>query len=142
MRKEYVVGSRAFFGGIEGFVPGDRDTLILVDYPENECGIAFGIRSEMRLKGNCYLFYRRKPKEQMFSDCVDPIEVGKFLVPEVAKDLGLSIDDIKTLEPLVSQLEGKHLYEADIYNAYLSNEDFILTEEQKIRAYETYQKYR
>ena len=55
MKTEYIVGSNAFFAGMDGFVPKDNDRLILVD-DASECGLPITAHPEMRLKGNCYFF--------------------------------------------------------------------------------------
>ena len=60
-----------------------------------------------------------------------PMEIGKFLVPEFIKEFKLSIDDLKKLEPIVAKLDDKHKYEEVIYNAYLENNDFVLTDEKQ-----------
>ncbi|MDY5807044.1 MAG: hypothetical protein SPM04_05820 [Lachnospira sp.] len=71
-----------------------------------------------------------------------PMEIGKFLVPEFIKEFKLSIDDLKRLEPIIAKLDDKHKYEEVIYNAYLENNDFVLTDEQIQEAYRVYNKYR
>lgn len=71
-----------------------------------------------------------------------PMEIGKFLVPEFIKEFKLSIDDLKRLKPIITKLDDKHKYEEVIYNAYIENNDFILTDKQRQNAFETYTMYR
>ena len=140
MKTEHIVGSNAFFVGMDGFSPKDNDRLILVD-DASECGIPFSTHSEMRLKGNCYFFYRRLPKDEMIDNCIkskDSIVVGKFLVPSVVRDLGLTIDDLRRLENTVSSLDEAHTYEKVIFRSYLENGDFILTDKQREEAFRIY----
>ena len=144
MRTEYIVGSNAFFTRMVGFCPSDNDRLILVD-DASECGIPFKTHSEMRLKGNCYFFYKRLPKDEMIDNCIaskDPMVVGKFLVPAVARDLGLTAEDLRRLEDVMPLLDDRHKYEEVIFRAYLENNDFVLTDEQRQEAFESYGKYR
>lgn len=144
MRTEYTVGSRAFFAGMDGFSPKDSDRLILVD-DASDCGLPITTHSEMRLKGNCYFFYKRLPKDEMIDNCIkskDPIVVGKFLVPSVAKDLGLTVDDLRRFEDIISLLDEAHTYEKIIFQAYLKNNDFSLTDEQRQEAFREYNKNR
>ena len=54
----------------------------------------------------------------------------------------MSIDDLKRLKPIIAKLDDKHKYEEVIYNAYLENNDFVLTDEQRQEAYRVYNKYR
>lgn len=68
--------------------------------------------------------------------------VGKFLVPEFAKYLNVSIDDLKMLQPLIDSIDEMHEYERIIYNAYIQNNGFFLTEDQLQTAYDTYKKLR
>ena len=140
MKTEYIVGSNAFFAGMDGFVPKDNDRLILVD-DASDCGLPITTHSEMRLKGNCYFFYKRLSKDKMIDNCIkskDPIVVGKFLVPSVVRDLGLTIDDLGRLEDTVSSLDEAHTYEKVIFRAYLKNKDFTLTNEQREEACRIY----
>ena len=77
----------------------------------------------------------------MINNCIkskDPIVVGKFLVPSIARDLGLTIDDLRRLEDTVTSLDEAHRYEGVIFHAYLENNDFILTDEQRREAFNTY----
>lgn len=70
------------------------------------------------------------------------MEVGKFLVPEVAEYLGFTIEHLKQLKPVVDRLDGKHEYEKIIFNAYIAHGDFVLTRDERDLAYEEYRKNR
>ena len=52
-----------------------------------------------------------------------------FLTPEVAKEIGLTIEDLPLLEPMLKKLDTKHKYLEIIYYAYLENGSFTLTQE-------------
>ena len=67
-----------------------------------------------------------------------PMAAGKFLVPEFARELGMDIDDLERLRPLSEKLDEKHLYEKVIYDAYIENGCWGLTDEQRIEAYRIY----
>ena len=69
-----------------------------------------------------------------------PMEIGKFLVPEVAKYLGFTISHLKKLTPVVEKLDNKHKYEKIIFDSYLENNGFYLTQEQRDDAYIEYRK--
>ena len=66
------------------------------------------------------------------------MELGKFLVPEFARELQMNIDDLERLRPLAEKLYDKHLYEKDIYDAYIENGCLVLTAEQRMEAYRIY----
>ena len=52
--------------------------------------------------------------------------------------LGVSLGDLKRLAPCFENLDGKHAYERLIYEAYLANGSFTLTDEQREKAYKEY----
>ena len=102
---------------MSGFNPHDDDIFCLVDSPR-ECGIMFGTRLEMKLN--------------------DAMTAGKFLVPDVAKYLDFTIEDIQKLSPLFEKLDERHIYEKVIFNSYIENGGFFLTPEQRQKAFEAY----
>lgn len=135
-----LVGSRAFFSGIEGFKSKDTDFLVLVDNPTD-----FQWRREQSLRGVCTFYYKKETPTQMIQrtlEADDPLLIGKFLVPEVAKAIGATVDDILPLEPLLDKLDDKHKYEALIFNAYKANGKFSLTAKQCKQAFNAYQQAR
>ena len=67
-----------------------------------------------------------------------PMEMGKFLVPEIAECIGFTLDHLRKLSPVVERLDEKHAYERIIYEAYLTNNGFFLTKDQRDLAYESY----
>lgn len=140
MDKQFTVGSRAFFSDMPDFRSKDSDILVLMDEPAG-----FQWRREQQLRGVSTFRYKREPIAQMIQrtlDADDPLMVGKFLVPEVAAELGVSVADILPLQPLVSKLDDKHKYYAVIFNAYQANGSFTLTKEQRDEAYTEYWKAR
>lgn len=140
MDKQFTVGSRAFFSDMPDFRSKDSDILVLMDEPAD-----FQWRREQQLRGVSTFRYKREPIAQMIQrtlDADDPLMVGKFLVPEVAAELGVSVADILPLQPLVSKLDDKHKYYAVIFNAYQANGSFTLTKEQRDEAYTEYWKAR
>ena len=125
--KPIVVGSRAFFSGMEGFRSKDKDFIILESNP-----IGYKWRREQSLRGICTFFYKLEPAIDMIRRTIsngDPLLVGKFLVPEFANAIGATSDD-------------KHAYYKVIFNAYISNNAFNLTDEQRDAAFKLYQEAR
>lgn len=72
----------------------------------------------------------------------NPLLVGKFLVPDVAKAIGATIDDILPLEPLLDKLDHKYKYLALIFNSYKTNAKFSLTAKQRKQAFDSYRQAR
>lgn len=134
--KKFVVGSRAFFNGIKGFHSKDQDFLIFEENP-----IGYVLRHEQSLRGVCTFWYKKLPAPDLVQRCLnarDALQLGKFLVPEVAAELRMSVDDIRPLETLLPLLDEKHRYYEIIFRAYLTNGSFRLTEAQRLEAYKSY----
>lgn len=137
MNKRYLVGSQYFFKGFSDFVPKDLDELILEENPKD-----YKIKMQITGKGKC-LFKWRKLKPQQFIEYTKlPMELGKFLVKEVCQEIGFTIEHLKQLKPIVDKLDEKHLYEKVIWESYIENNDFHLTNEQLSKAYDLYKEKR
>lgn len=135
-----LVGSRAFFDGMEGFNSKDADWLVLTDEAEG-----FEWRMEQSLRGECTFVYKTQTAQEMVQrtlDSGDALLVGKFLVPEVAEAIGASVEDILPLEALLPSLDDKHRYVATIFEAVKKNGTFNLTPEQLAEAYVVYKEAR
>lgn len=132
-----LVGSRAFFDGVDGFHSKDRDYLILVEQPQN-----FNWRREQNLRGMCLFEYKKDTPTAMIAKTLevgDALLIGKFLVPEVAQAIGATVGDILPLESLLPKLDAKHQYEAIIFEAIKTNGTFTLTDRQRQEAFRQYQ---
>lgn len=135
-----LVGSNVFFKDIEGFNSKDTDILELVDNPTD-----FKYLRQFRFKDKCVFQWKRMTPEKFIEVTLQnntPMEIGKFLVPEFIKEIGITIDHLKQLSFLIEHLDDNHKYEKVIYDLYMTNNDFILTDEQLNEAYNTYLKYR
>ena len=134
--KKILVGSNAFFKDFKGFKSKDKDYLVFIDNPED-----FKIRKEICLRGIDMFYYKRLSPIEMINYTLEtnnPLLIGKFLVPEVAEELKLSVSDILPLEPMLSKLDEQHQYQVIIFNHIKNNNSFILTEEQLEEAYQFY----
>lgn len=131
-----LIGSKAFFSGIKGFRPSDTDMLYLEDNPKD-----YNYVKQIRISGNCEYYWKNMPKEEFISYALNrgpAMQLGKFLVPEFVKAIGFTIYDLKQLQPLVDKLDDKHKYEKVIYDSYIENGEFKLTDEQLQKAYLEY----
>lgn len=138
--RQYLMGSSYFFGCFKDFKSHDVDYIILEDNPKDYINV-----KNIRGRGQD-IFYWRKMDPKEFIEITlagkTPMQLGKFLIPEVVEAIGFTIEDLKLLEPLVFRLDNKHLYERIIYYSYINNNKFSLTNEQRIQAYQVYRKYR
>ena len=134
-----LMGSNYFFKRYKDFKSTDIDKIELVDTNE------FKEKRIIRGQGKDYFYLKRKPKEQLIQDALKsnlPMVVGKFLIPEFNKQINFTIEDLPRLQPLIDKLDEKHKYEEIIYNAYIENKSFTLTEEQRDAAYRRYKEAR
>lgn len=94
-----------------------------------------------RNKGRCLFKWRKMSADEFVEYTLNsklPMEIGKFLIPEIVEYLGFTIDHLERLRPVVERLDRKHLYEKVIFEAYIKNGGFWLTREDRDRAYEEY----
>lgn len=137
MSKRYLVGSRYFFKNFSDFTPKDIDELILEENPKD-----YKIKMQITGKGKCLFKWRKLNPEQFIRYTKTPMELGKFLVKEVCEDIGFTIEHLKKLNKIVEKLDDKHLYEKVIWESYIANNDFYLTDEQLLNSYEVYKRKR
>ena len=135
----FIVGSNAFFDGMDGFCSEDKDYVHLLD--------DWFLQSQalmLRKDSSDRFLYPNKGLE-LIDDCVlqnDPLTAGKFLVPKFCEYIGATVNDIKKLENLFFALDDKHKYETYIYECYVENGGIWLTEKQRMKAFEIYRQYR
>lgn len=138
--KTIIVGSKAFFNDIKDFKSKDTDRVVLVDNP-----VGFKFVRQTSGRGKCLFEWKRMSAEQFLEYTLKtklPMSVGKFLVKEFCDEIGFTFEHLKQLAPIFEKLDEKHQYEKVIFEAYMENGDFTLTEEQRLKAYENYKKVR
>ena len=135
-----LVGSTYFFKSYPDFVSKDTDWVEFV----KPTAFAKTIY-HLLCKDKCIFYVVKKSKEEIINDAIalkTPMQIGKFLVPEFCQEIQFTIEDLKKLLPLAESLDDKHKYEKIIFDSYIKNNDFILTEEQRAEAYDEYKKSR
>lgn len=140
MEKRFIVGSRAFFSPIEGFQSKDTDTLVWTD--ENT---DFKHYKQSSMSGRCEFLWAVKTKKELLAfaqrEQASGLEFGKFLVTDFANEIGLTIEDLKAFaDAYLPKLDARHKYQEIIYNSYIANNGFYLTDKQREDAYEEYNK--
>lgn len=139
--KQIKIGSSVFFSGMKGYKPKDKDELCIMDtwFPKNTNVL------NMKMNGKDVFFFKNMTKEEFIQDVRDSgvhMRAGKFLVPEFAEFIGLTIEDLKSISDLFEHFDLFHQYEKVIYDFYIENNGFFLTDEQKQVAYNKYKEYR
>ena len=140
MNRKILVGSQYFFKDIEGFNSKDVDYLILDYIPKN-----YKEKYQISGNGQCLFRWKKMSADNFIKNALEtklPMEIGKFFVVDFARMVGITINHLKQLEPVLEKLDEKHLYLKVIYNSYIENNDFVLTQEQRLLAYEEYKKAR
>lgn len=138
----FRVGSTAFFSGYPGFHPSDVDELDIEDNPKLYHDFMQIRKTD---KSRCLFKWRHMTADEFVEYTLNsrlPMELGKFLVPEVAEYLGFTIEHLKRLKPVAERLDEKHRYEKIIYDSYVDNNGFYLTDVQREEAYEEYKNER
>jgi hypothetical protein len=135
-----LMGSTYFFSEYEDFKSKDVDELEIIDTNE------FSQIRQITGKGKCLFQIKRQQKKESYIEWAlkskNGMVVGKFLVPEFCEAIRLTIEDLPRLKPLIERLDDKHKYEEIIFNSYIENNAFTLTQEQRDLAYQSYKKTR
>ena len=135
-----LMGSKYFFSCYGGFEGKDIDEIQIIETNEFE-----QVR-QITGRGKClFQMKRHNSKEEYIEWALKSnigMVIGKFLIPEFCVEIGFAIEDLPRLAPLINRLDDKHKYEEIIYNSYLQNGSFTLTDEQRDRAYKSYKESR
>lgn len=135
--KQFKIGSSVFFNSFDDFCSSDNDELHIMDSFITDKTNVLNLKSEDK----DIFFYRNMSKDEFIRDAIEsnvPMRVGKFLVPEFCEYIGFTIQDYEQLEDMFNNLDTKHRYEKSIRDAYIQNNAFILTDEQRLSIYEEY----
>lgn len=138
--EKFLVGSSYFFKRYKDFNSKDTDWLYITDNPTE-----FKVMRQIHFPNECIFEWEHLTKDEFIQIALSrqcKMEAGKFLNPEVSKYLGMTIEDLKKLESVFNSIDDKHTYEKIIYEAYIENNGFFLTEEQRVKAYNEYKNKR
>lgn len=139
----FKVGSNYFFKNYAGFIPTDNDE---VEFEENPKLYKNFMQFRKHDKTRCLFKWRKMTADEFVNyslkESKTPMEIGKFLVPEIVNYLDFTIDHLKQLRPVIDKIDNKHGYEKIIYDSYIENNDFYLKQEQLDAAYVEYRQER
>lgn len=137
---KYLMGSKYFFSCYDDFTSKDIDEIQIIETNE------FSQVRQITGQGRCLFQLRKHPSKEGYINWALQSQIGmvigKFLIPEFNEAIGFTIEDLPRLEVLIDRLDDKHKYEEIIYNSYLKNGSFTLTDEQRERAYKSYKQSR
>ena len=135
-----LIGSTYFFSNYPDFKSKDVDKLEIINTNE------FKQMRQITGQGTClFQLKRQESTEDYIAWAVKSklgMVIGKFLIPEFCNEIGFTIKDLPKVKSLIEKLDSKHFYEKIIYDSYIKNGSFTLTDEQRDRAYESYKQSR
>ena len=124
---KFLMGSTYFFSCYDDFVSKDIDEIELVQTED------FRWYRQLSGRGKCLFQFNKLNNTKDYIDyallCNSGMVIGKFLIPEFCQEIGITIEDLPRLFPLIERLDDKHRYEEIIYNSYIENNAFVLTKE-------------
>ena len=137
-----LIGSSVFFNEYNDFIPHDIDYVLFEEHPQ-----LYKTFAHIKTKTEDVFAYKQMSKDEFLQYELEhckkaKMAVGKLLVPELVKYMNITIDDLKKFKFAIDEIQEKHSYEKIIYDAFIKNNDFILTQEQRDKAYQEYKKYR
>lgn len=137
-KRQFSVGSQAFFSAYPDFTPSDADVVEFEVAPKLYKNF---MQIRKKDKSRCIFKWRLMSADEFVDYTLTtklPMEIGKFLVPEVARYVGITVDHLKKMTPVVERLDDKHAYERIIFDAYIANDGFWMTQDQRDLAYQSY----
>lgn len=134
---EILIGSSYFFSQYQDYISHDIDVILFREMPET---IKFQCIQQYHPRKDIFVFNKKLSKKDHLDIALngEGLVLGKFLVPEFCEKIDFTIDDLKKLRPLLKKLKEKHYYESLIFESYLQNNAFKLTEAQRANAYNLY----
>lgn len=145
-----LVGSDYFFHDCEGYIPHDYDYIILIDKANSSYKPSFDSKDTLHIYSShtkCdKTFYYRYEKQDFIDDIVNGIVpkyfLNEFLIPEVNEAIGFEFSELHALNYLFDELDDKHKYLKIIYDSYIENDEYYLSDSQRELAFNEYKKYR
>ena len=142
--KKIVIGSYPFFHTYPDYNSHDFDIIV---FEQNPKGFKDFMNIRLFNQKSDTFYYRDMDKDEFIQYELKKIEkmpmsAGKFLVPELCQYKGITLEDLKLFESAFNNIDEGHKYEQIIYQSYLENNDFILTPEQRDKAYQVYKEAR
>ena len=127
---------------MKDYITKDKDILVIMDEWKLKKTNVLNLKDK---NGNDVFFFKNMTKEEFIKDTLEsnvPMRCGKFLIKEFSEYIGLTIQDLKKLESMFNNMDDKHQYEKQIYDYFILNNKFELTEEQLNYCYDVYKKER
>jgi hypothetical protein len=153
-RKAFLTGSAAFFSCYKDYRTSDIDIIELKDNIPN-------VKTHLSTfdvdvgPSDVFIYCKKTPEEyidfllkelkinELGYDSVNkPMHIAAFLTPTFCDEIGFTINDLKKIKPVSEVLDNRHKYLKIIYDYYILNNGFFLTDSQRLEAYTEYKKER
>ena len=135
-----LMGSQYFFSQYDDFNSKDIDEIEIIETSD------FNNMRQLTGMGKCFFQLKKlHSADDYINRALESklgMVIGKFLVPEFCQEIGMNVSDLSKLAPLLELLDEQHEYEKIIYNSYIENNSFTLTNAQRERAYKSYKESR
>jgi len=145
--KKFLCGSNYFFGRYKDYNLHDYDYIIIKE--DDESGDDYKDIHDIKRNIDYFIWKKKTPDwhvNRLLNEVRFPPDIGHLLIPGVNKLLGITIDHLKKLAPILDELwddyYGLYNYDKIIYEAYIKNNAFILTNDQRLHAYKVYKEAR
>jgi len=139
MSNRFEMGSNYFFGCYSDFSSKDIDYIYFVEKPKlfRKC---MTMRNNAPIKEDIFFWKKLSPQEYVneLLETDTPMQAGKFLVKEICDYIGFKIEHLKQIKSVFERMDEKHSYEKSIYESYIQNGNFTLSDEQRNKAYNIY----
>lgn len=137
---KFLMGSQYFFSCYDDFNSKDIDEIQIIETNE------FQHMRQITGQGRCLFQLKKYSSKEEYIDYALQSQlgmvIGKFLIPEFCEVIGFTVEDLPRLKVLINRLDDKHRYEEIIFDSYIDNGSFTLTDEQRARAYKSYKESR
>ncbi len=137
---KFLIGSQYFFSCYNDFSSKDVDELEIIETDK------FQHMRQLTGNGKCLFQLKRYSSAEEYLNwdlkSSTGMVIGKYLVPEFCQEINFTISDLSKLSPLLAKLDSKHKYEKIIFDSYIENNDFKLTQQQRNQAYHSYKESR
>lgn len=139
--KKIKCGSSIFFSKFDDYKLKDTDWIVFIDKLPGDKSMW-----RVKIKDDDLMMFKIGTSKQQHIDMVFEtkvaMKIGKFLIPEFNEYIGFTVDDLQIFKDLINQLDDNHKYQKIIYDSYIENNSFTLSDEQLKKAYNEYKKYR
>jgi hypothetical protein len=120
-----LMGSQYFFSQYDDFNSKDIDEIEIIETSD------FNNMRQLTGMGKCFFQLKKlHSADDYINRALESklgMVIGKFLVPEFCQEIGMNVSDLSKLAPLLELLDKQHEYEKIIYNSYIENNSFTLT---------------